>query len=209
MAVANDFGETISLCDRVSGTVTAVPVDFEPGLKGLDVSGLAWDEAGGRLYATLAGIDALAAYDVDLTAAPPTLTPAGRVPTSWWPSGVVVNGDGSLTVTNMRGHPIGPFPQMDGGGGETFMKGSVEQIPAPASADLTAGEAQVATTVAVGAQAGYPTITCTDGVSDFPVPATNTEGPSAAIKHVFFIVRENKTFDSLLGDIPGVEGDAP
>jgi len=97
---------------------------------------------------------------------------------------------------------------MDGGGGETQMKGSVELIPAPTSADLTAGEAQVAATVAVGAQAGFPTITCTGGVSDFPVPATNTEGPSPVIKHVFFIVRENKTFDSLYGDLPGVEGDA-
>ncbi len=40
-----------------------------------------------RLYATLAGVDALAAYDRRLTQTPPTLTPAGRLPTSWWPSG--------------------------------------------------------------------------------------------------------------------------
>jgi len=40
------------------------------------------------------------------------------------------------------------------------------------------------------------------------VPATNTEGPSKQIEHVFFIVRENKTFDALFGDLPGVEGDA-
>ncbi len=207
MAVANDFGETISLVDRTSGTVTSVPVDFEPGLHGADVSGLAWDEAGGRLYATLAGVDALAAYTVDLTTTPPTLTPTGRLPTSWWPSGVVVHADGSLTVTNLRGHPIGPFPNMNGSGGETQMKGSVEQIPPPSAADLTAGEAQVAATVAVGAQAGYPTLDCPAGASDFPHPATNTAGPSPVIKHVFFIVRENKTFDSLLGDLPGVDGD--
>jgi len=207
MVVANDFGESLSLVDRTAGTVTSVPVNFEPGLHGIDVSSLAWDEAGQRLYATLAGIDALAAYSVDRTTTPPTLTPVGRLPTSWWPSGVVANADGSLTVTNLRGHPIGPFPVMNGGGGNDLMKGSVEQIPAPAAADLAAGQAQVATSIAVGVQAGYPQVTCPAGVSDFPVPTTNTAGPSPVIQHIFFIVRENKTFDSLFGDLPGVDGD--
>ena len=208
MAVANDFGETVSLVDRMSGTVTPVPVAFDPGLKGLDVSGLAWDEPHNLLYATLAGIDALAAYDVDLTQTPPTFTPAGRLPTSWWPSGAVANADGSLTVINLRGHPIGPFPVMDGGDGHTLMKGSVEQIPAPSAADLTAGDAQVQLSAAVGGQPGYPLVTCPPGANDFPVPLTNTEGASPVIQHVFFIVRENKTFDTLFGDLAGVEGDA-
>jgi hypothetical protein len=51
------------------------------------------------------------------------------------------------------------------------------------------------------------TVSCPPGVSDFPVPATNTQGPSTEIQHVFFIVRENKGFDSLLADIPGANGD--
>ncbi len=208
MAVANDYGETISLVDRTGGTVTSVPVEFDPGLHGTDVSGLAWDPGTQRLYATLSGIDALAAYEVDLTATPPTLTPAGRLPTSWWPSGIVANADGSLTVVNLRGHPIGPFPVMNGSGGQDLMKGSIEQIPNPSAADLTAGQAQVSASIAVGVQAGYPQVTCPAGVADFPVPATNTAGPSPLIQHVFFIVRENKTFDSLFGDIPGVDGDA-
>ena len=71
------------------------------------------------------------------------------------------------------------------------MRGSVQQIPLPLPADLTAGEAQVAQSVAVGAQAGYPTLDCPTGAADFPVPATNDAGPSPSIQHVFFIVREN------------------
>lgn len=210
MAVANDHGETISLIDRVSGDVTPVPVEIEPGLHGLDVSALAWDDKGKRLYAALSGINALAAYDVDLAATPPSITPVGRLPTSWWPSGVVAQPDGSLTVVNLRGHPIGAFPEqhdISSGGGDVRMKGSVEQIPAPTAADLAAGEAQVKASIDVGAQAGYPTIDCPPGADDFPVPATNTQGPSKKIDHIFFIVRENKTFDALFGDLPGVEGD--
>jgi hypothetical protein len=210
MAVANDFGETISLVDRVTGTVTAVPVDFEPGLRGLDVSGVAWDGVIGRLYATLAGVNALAAYDVDLTATPPTLVPAGRLVTSWWPTAVAVHPSGGLTVTNLRGHPIGPYADpvsLGHGDGALLMKGSVQQIPPPGTGDLATGDAEVKAMVAVGARPGYPTVDCGGAPSDFPVPATNTAGPSPVIKHVFFIVRENKTFDGLFGDLPTVDGD--
>ncbi len=211
MAVANDFGETISLVDRVTGEATSVPVDFEPGRKGLDVSQLAYDVGSSRLYALLAGINAVGAYDVDLTATPPTLTPAGRLSTSWWPSGIVVAPDGALTVTNLRGHPLGPEPAdtLDGDGpsGHTRMRGSVEQIPAPTAADLAAGATETTAAVAVGDEAGYPKVTCPGKEMDFPVPPTNTMGPSPVIKHIFFVVRENKTFDSLLGDIAGVKGD--
>jgi hypothetical protein len=207
MAVANDYGETISIVDRTSGTVTPVPAGFDPKLKGTDLSGLAWDESNKILYAVQAGVYALASFSVDLTKTPPTLTPTGHLPTSWWPAGAVVQADGSLAVVNLRGHPIGPFPVMDGGDGHSLMKGSIQHIAAPSPADLTAGDAQVHATVAVGAQAGFPQVTCPSGANDFPVPATNTAGPSSAIKHVFFIVRENKTFDSLLADTPGVDGD--
>jgi DNA-binding beta-propeller fold protein YncE len=209
MAVANDYGETLSLVDRVSGAVSAVPVDFEPGLHGLDVSGLSFDPASSTLYTVLSGINALGAYTVDLQKSPPSLVPKGRLPTSWWPSGLVVQPDGALTVINLRGHPVGALDQAAEGDlsdGQNLMRGSIEQIAAPQAADLTAGEAQVAASAAVGKRPGYPTLSCPEGVMDFPVPATNAEGPSPVIKHVFFIVRENKTFDSLLGDIPSVEG---
>ncbi len=210
MAVANDLGETLSIIDRVSGDVTSVPVDFEPGLRGLDVSGLGFDPVAGRLYAVLAGINAVAAYDVDLTAAPPALSPAGRLPSSWWPSGIAVHPDGALTVVNMRGGGMGAFDAelpIGEGDGWSLMRGSVQRIPPPSAADLAAGDTEVRTAAAVGERPGYPTIDCPAGASDFPVPATNTGGPSPVIDRIIFIVRENKTFDALMGDMAGVEGD--
>jgi DNA-binding beta-propeller fold protein YncE len=210
MAVANDYGETISLVDRISGEVTNVSVEIEPGLYGLDVSGVAFDPGMSRLYAILAGVNAIAAYDVDLAKEPPGLTPVGRLPTSWWPSGIVAHPNGSLTVTNLRGRAIGPYlEQFDigDGDGDANMRGSVQQIPAPSAADLMAGQEQVNATIAVGARPGYPKVECPAGAADFPVPETNTEGPSKVIKHVFFVVRENKTFDAVFGDMDGVEGD--
>jgi hypothetical protein len=211
MVIANDLGETLSLVDRTAGTVTKVPVEIDAKLRGLDVSQLAWDAAQKRLWVTLAGINAVAAYDVDLGASPPTLTPAGRLPTSFWPSGVVALPDGGLVVTSLRGHGLGPFDisaPIGSGGGVKRMRGSITRIPAPSAADLAAGDAAVKASIDVGGRAGYPKVECPDGAKDFPVPATNTEGPSKQIEHIVFIVRENKTFDALLGDLPNVEGDA-
>jgi hypothetical protein len=90
LAVANDFGDSVAIVDRVAGTVTDVPVDVATARHGLEPSTLAYDATRKRLYATLAGINALAAWDVDLSTTPPKLTPAGRLPTSWWPSAVAV-----------------------------------------------------------------------------------------------------------------------
>ncbi|HEY3451826.1 MAG TPA: alkaline phosphatase family protein [Myxococcales bacterium] len=206
MAVGNDLGETISVVDRTLGTVGSVPVDFGSGLRGLDVSALGWDEPSYRLYATLAGINAVAAFSVDLRMDPPAFLLAGRLPTSWWPSGLLVNSNGSLTVVNQRGQGIGP--RLAGNPeGAALMKSSVQQIPAPSAADLVAGEVAVAANLDVGARVGAATVACGGVANDFPVPATNVEGPSKTIQHVFFVVREGKTFDSLLGDLAGADGD--
>jgi hypothetical protein len=53
----------------------------------------------------------------------------------------------------------------------------------------------------------YPTVQCNGAPYDFPIPAKIEDGPSTKIKHVIFIVRENKTFDAVFGDFPGVDGD--
>ncbi len=211
LVVASDLGETLTLVDRVAGTQTKVPVEIDGSLPGLDVSTLAWDAAGKRLWVSLAGVNALAAYDVDLATTPPTLTPAGRLPTSFWPSAVIAEPDGSLVITSLRGHGLGPFDTsapIGSGGGSHRMRGSITRVsPAPSAADLDAGDAAVTASLAVGTREGYPKVECPAGAADFPVPATNTEGPSKAIEHIVFIVRENKTFDALLGDLPSVEGD--
>jgi DNA-binding beta-propeller fold protein YncE len=109
MAVGNDLGDTLSLVDRTSGAVRSLPIE-SGGLYGVEPSSLAWDAAHGRLYATLAGVNAVAAYDVNLTKDPPEVTPAGRLGTGWWPSGVAVMDDGALVVTSLRGHGSGPRP---------------------------------------------------------------------------------------------------
>ena len=210
MAIANDHGDTIALVDRVSGGVTEVPVDATTKLHGAEPSTLAYDEANKRLYATLAGDNAIAAFDVDLSSTPPKLTPTGKLPTSYWPSGVVVLADGGLVIANMRGRSTGPLLKtfgIDDGDVMSHIRGGVQHVSKPSVGDLVAGDAKVKANDVVAALAGAPTVSCEGGAPyDFPIPDTNTKGASKVIDHVFYIVRENKTFDGVLGDLPGMEG---
>lgn len=209
MVVGGDLGDALSVIDRTSGTVTELPVDASTDLYGLEPSGLAYDPGAKRLYAVLSGINAIAAYDVDLTTEPPKITPSGRLPTGWWPSGIVIGAGGSLEIVNMRGRGTGPNPnQFDiGDGGITSqIRGGIQHVPAPTSAALAQGATQVQANNELAELPGHPVVSCPSGASDFPLPETNAE-PSSQISHVFFVVRENKNFDSLMGDLPGTEGD--
>jgi hypothetical protein len=210
MLVANDFGDTISVVDRVAGTVTALPVDTTSSLHGLEPTSLAYDSVGQVLYATLAALNAVGAWSVDLTKTPPAITPTGRLPTSWWPAGVAVLPGGGLAVTTMRGHGDGPLDtQYSVGNGDAMagVRGGIQLIDTPTATDLSNGEAAVAAGFDVGTRSGASKVTCPAGEDDFPVPETNTGGPSKKIDHVFLVVRENKAFDALLGDMPGLDGD--
>jgi hypothetical protein len=211
VVASNDFGDTLTLVDRTANAATAMPVDTSTSLHGAEPTSLAYDAANKRLYATMAGDNAVAAWTVDTSATPPALTPAGRLPTSWWPTDVAVLADGSLAVTNMRGVSSGidmtQYPIGSGNPTRGPMFGGVQLVPAPSATDLTSGEAAVATYDHVGALAGAPAVTCPNGENDFPLPPTNTQGRSKQIDHVFFVVRENKTFDAIFGDFAGANGD--
>ncbi len=211
MIVANDFGDTMTLVDRVGGTSTAVAVDATSSMHGIEPTSLAYDEANHVLYATLAAMNAVGAWNVDLSKTPPTLTPTGRLATSWWPAGVAVLEGGALAVTSMRGHGDGPldtrFP-VGGGDAMAGVRGGIQTIPEPTAKDLSNGETAVLAGFNAGTRSGASRVSCPDGVDDdFPVPGTNTSGPSKKIDHVYLVVRENKTFDALLGDMPGLDGD--
>lgn len=210
MVVADDLGDTLAVIDRTAGTVTSLPVDATQALHGTEPSTLAYDATAHRLYATWSGRNAVAAYDVDTTKTPPAITPAGALPSGWWPSGVVVQSDGSLVVSELRGHGTGPRPLYFVIGNSDIdarMRGGIQHVPAPSAADLTTGATTVTAADDPSSQAGAPTVTCPGSAKDFPVPDALGGGPSAAIQHVFFIVRENKGFDGVLGDLPGASGE--
>jgi hypothetical protein len=210
IAVANDLGDAIDLVDRTTATVTPVPIDMASSLPGIEPCNLAYDATNARLYATLCGSNAVSVWSVDTTMTPPALSPLGRLPTSWWPTSVAILPGGDLAITSMRGHSNGPLQmQFTVGNGDSMheVRGGIQTVPMPSAADLAAGETSVGTFDNAGAVAGTPTVSCPNAENDFPLPPTNTQGPSKQIRHVIFVLRENKTYDGVLGDLPTVNGD--
>ncbi|HEX7600023.1 MAG TPA: alkaline phosphatase family protein, partial [Polyangiaceae bacterium] len=210
LVVTESDHDALAIVDRVSGMVAAhVDVFESKAPHGFSPSALAYDAANKRLYATLASINAVEAYDVTM-GSPPSITPAGRIPTAWWPTGVMVDTDGSLVVLNGKGHGTGTDNvQYTWGNGPItkLMRGSVQHVPSASLASLTPLSATVDQAFKLADVGGAAAITCPPGADDFPVPKDTSSGPSKQIKRVVLIIRENKTFDALFGDLPGVNGD--
>jgi hypothetical protein len=218
LVVSNSLDDDLSIVDRASAQIVGtVPVDAKETLHGSAPSSLAFDAASGRLYVTLAGRNGVAVFSVG-QGDPPTLSPLGVLPTGWWPTAVSVANvaasdplAGSIVVLNGRGHGIGPqTPQQGYASGVTGarMSGSAEYVAPSDMASLTDATNTWETDNDVGDLVGHSTVSCSGGAAnDFPVPSTNTAGASQQIQHVVFIVRENKTFDAVMGDLTGVDGD--
>ena len=182
--VSNAHNDSITVIDAATNTVAAeVPIRI-PGLetlRGVLPVGLAWHEGTGWLLVAEAGINAVGVIDTR------SLRVIGHLPAAWFPTRVVVDRD-TVYAANARGHGTGPnanpvlFVDAD-----TFLgsirRGSVSVFPLPAVAELPGHTATV-----MEANGFLPR---RDPVRALP----------AAIRHVVVIVKENRTFDEMFGDI--------
>ncbi|HVN83734.1 MAG TPA: alkaline phosphatase family protein [Candidatus Binatia bacterium] len=202
---------------------------FDSGHDTLALQGLYPDAVtvsgdGRRVYVADAGINAVQVIRSDPSAR--TFEPVGFIPVGWYPTGLALTRDGSrLYVANAKGGGVsgndGPLVDISTTSlSDTpyyigrIIKGSVSVIDDVAHYDLTAG------TAAVRSANGLDPVTLTwvanppaaeDQIqSRHPVPVDFGTGPSSAIKHVVFILKENRTYDQLFGDldIPGAERDS-
>ena len=211
MVVASADADVLVLVDRTTWTERArIDLHAEDEPLGHGPSAISYDASKQRLYATLSGVNAVAAFDVSVAGNVPTIAPIGRIPTAWWPTGVVAMDDGSLAILAGKGIGTGP----DEGDYEwtdsmitRLMRGGVQHVPYPTQADLSAMTATADGARRLASTPGYPEVTCPEGADDFPVPVSPSEGPSERIKRVVYVIRENKTYDAVFGDMPGTNGD--
>ncbi|HMA45691.1 MAG TPA: beta-propeller fold lactonase family protein, partial [Frankiaceae bacterium] len=143
------------------------------------------------LYVAEAGLNSVAVYDVSRPWRPRF---AGRIPTGWYPSGVTVSPDGkSLYVTNSKGagSPYAYQGTYDPATGTltnpdvNWLFGSVQKVDL-ATVDLAAATRRVTENTFVT----KPVDRCKLGVLQ------------RGIRHVVFVLRENKTYDTYFGDDP-------
>jgi DNA-binding beta-propeller fold protein YncE len=152
-----------------------------------------------KLFAAEADNNAIAVLDVSenpVGRAGPSKALEGRIPTDWYPTGLLISG-GQLLALCGKGHgshanPDGPIP----GEGITRpfgydlgqLNGTLRMLPEELSADGLAGYSQ----------------RVAEANNWRERRSTNMYPP---FKHVIYIIKENRTYDQVLGDMKEGDGD--
>ncbi len=226
LLVANAYSDSISVINTATNTVTQT-INLDPGL-GITVPGgaevgvgpnsIAVDSVNNIAYVALYNANAVAVVDLS------TYTVSGLIPTGYAPSSVVLDAaDGELLVANDKGlgttgygvlpPPTNTYENSYGTyHGVTDLNthqdlGTVSIISVPvASATLTAMTTQVTQNNHWDLEVNIAS--ASGGSSKTPPVAIPAKiGAPSLIKHVFVIIRENRTYDQMLGDVVGGNGD--
>lgn len=211
--VANTNDDSVSVVDtatdRVVQTISTTPwqgskVGYAPNAVTIH---------GGRLLVSLGRANAIAVYRLGTTALDP-VSYVGLVPTDYYPEDVFAVGD-QLVVSNRRGvdarGPLITFNQGYGtkpatGHGTHGTTASLTRFTLPSDTEIVETY-----TPQVFAQNGWgPSDTDTKhatGARANAVPVPRRIGDPSTIKHVFMLVKENRTYDQVHGDMPEGNGD--
>ena len=207
--VSNAAQDSITIVNarthRVEKTLLLEPAAALRGLRGVLPFGVALSTDEQRAYVACAGINAVAVLDARRD------TVLGYLPTAWFPARVAVSLDGkTLYVGNTKGFGAGPNggPDFQPGPEGTYIgdikKGFVSILPIPDRRELREATGRVLRNNGFFRTAGGA-----PRALDFPVPPPGR--PSAKIRHVVFIVKENRTFDEVFGDMAspgsGIKGE--
>ena len=206
--VADGNADSVSVVDTRSNKLAfAFPVArFRERQIGLAPTALGRTADGSRLFVALGGLNAVAVFDAGgaHNGARPTLE--GFVPTSWYPSSLDVSPDdrylavGSLLGVGSGSGEAGP-PPGNKGRFALAVRGAVNVIELPGRVALAAYTTAVARNagLTLESEPRQATPTHRDPAPPRAVPAQH--GDPSLIRHVVFIIRENRTFDQVLGDL--------
>jgi len=197
--VTNSTQDSITIIDahsnQVEKTILLQPADAVKGLRGVLPFGMALSADEKKLYVACSGVNAVAILDANKGEV------LGYIPAAWFPARLALSPDGkTLYVANTKGFGAGA------NGGPDFHEGPEGNY----IGDITHGFVSVVSipdqrtlkqmTAKVLENNGFiPKTPIAPRTTEFPVPPPAQ--PSAKIHHVVFIVRENRTFDEVFGDM--------
>ena len=173
-------------------------------------SALAQSADGKRLFVADASTNAVAVFDTSklnenglnengpISADVPAL---GFIPTDWYPSALAVQGD-DLLIATAKGQGAGPNKGMGKTAGEirrhkhpyipTLLRGSVARLNIPS----TLGKLEELTRTVEH-----------DNLLHNNPGTIQFAGGKNPIKHVIYVIKENRTYDQILGDLKAGDGD--
>ncbi|MEJ0032876.1 MAG: alkaline phosphatase family protein [Bacteroidota bacterium] len=214
--VCNANDNSVSIIDlktrKVIETLDAALFPDSPS--GSTTNSLAYDAKSKRLYIANADNNCLAVFDVSK---PGSSTAMGYIPTGWYPTCVRLI-DKKLWVSNGKGfeskaNPFGPSPlrkreDVIHHGGITRQGNEVQYIGSLLTGTMsiinlpTPKELKIYTTEVYRNSPYSKFRTDTMRVqSPFKV------GKESPVKHVFYIIKENRTYDQVLADVKNGNGD--
>ena len=187
--------DRVAIVDTKLRKVTRYLHDGAPGAppEGSTPNAVELSSDGNRLFVAEADNNAVAIFDLA------TGKLVGRVPTDWYPTAVVEN-NGELLVLSGKGHgthanPDGPIPLTNWPNGNPTayalgqLNGSLRVLPSAIT------ETQLA--------AFTQRVTAANNWRQRPAPRRYPP-----FRHVVYIIKENRTYDQVLGDIKEGDGDA-
>ncbi len=205
--VANANTDSVSIVDteraRVIETLPIRPFGLQ--LKGIAPSAIAVAPDGNRLFVALGGLNAVAVVDV------PQRSVRGYVPTAWYPNHLALSGDGKqLAVATLLGVGSGWQNTPDRRYVHSY-RGTVNVLPVPDDHELASYSTAVAENnhIATARDSLASTSTQDSGnrSSAPPLPVPARAGDPSLIEHVVYIIKENRTYDQLFGDLPRGNGE--
>ncbi len=212
VVVANASSDTLSVIDtrteKVVETISTKPA--EQLLFGSTPNALAISPNGCRLYASNGTNNSVAVIDFQ----PPQSKLLGCVPTGWYPAGLVLDTTrGGLYVANVKG--TGSRNQSWEGkralkGKAIFgfnshdAQGTLSLLNLPATEELAESTQVVLNNNRLTESISALAPPRSDAV---PKPVPERHGEPSIFKHVVYIIKENRTYDQVFGDMKKGEGD--
>lgn len=177
LAVANSNSDTVSLMDTATlqSKVVKIPTWPESAI-GSQPIGLRYAPDGKALYVACGGNNAIAVVTESGKV-------AGAIPAGWFPSSLLIDRSNALRILNVKG--VGSTSNGKGGFNSREYQGSLLKLPMPTGAQLAAGTDSVRA-------ANQPVYDSNGGVRNLA---------ALGIEHVLFIVKENRTYDQVFGDM--------
>jgi len=197
--VANTNEDTVSIIDTRSDRVTATWKlhPFARDVYGLAPTALLLSADRKTLYVACGGINAVLLLDVS------DGRQLGMIPTAWYPTVLASSPDGKyLSVSTLLGVGSGSQEKEPKGRYVHAYRGTVHVIPVPDEAQLRNYSLAVAENNRMSASVPAPTARQTT-----PVAIPSRPGEPSLIEHVVYIIKENRTYDQLFGDLEQGNGD--
>jgi YVTN family beta-propeller protein len=209
LVAANAGSDTLSVIDtRTDKIVETICARQNPGDPfGAQPDALAFDRAGERLFVGNGTQNAVAMFQFR----PGESKLLGLIPVGWFPGAIVYDaGRKQICVANLKN--IGDKKQMAKaglGGGFGFntkqYAGSLSLVPVPSKRELAAF------TQTALANLRYPLLAqakLPPRENQIAVPVPERAGEPGVFQHVIYIIKENRTYDQVLGDLTNGNGDA-